>query len=170
LWWRRPSQAGAIPRPASCLYYPCLTFGVQSKAISSQVNDCCNAQSARVSQLMATRQEGTSVLRIIRALMGHNAGHGARAEFQARPHARDRADRWAWWCAGDVGRRGALCWSATVLAPGSTALGFCSRVASERRRDRQKARRGSSDPPRWSARCGLKGGCDAPRRRDHLPP
>jgi hypothetical protein len=52
---------GISSPPENCLYYPCFTFGVQSKGLSSQVNCCCIAQSARVSQLMAIRQPGISL-------------------------------------------------------------------------------------------------------------
>jgi hypothetical protein len=48
---------GISSPPENCLYYPCLTFGVRSRAIPSQVNVCCNAQSTRVSQLMTVRHE-----------------------------------------------------------------------------------------------------------------
>jgi hypothetical protein len=42
-----------------------------------------------------------------------------------------------------------------------------TRISSEGRGERKTLRQ---QPPRWSARCELRGGCDAPRRRHHLPP
>jgi hypothetical protein len=49
-------------RQPTCLQFWCLTDGVQSMRIPSQLNDCCTAQSARVSRLMAIRQPGIGSL------------------------------------------------------------------------------------------------------------
>ena len=59
--------AGSLPIPLhtklaqsraqpTCLQFRCPTDRVQSRGISSQANDCYNAQSSRVSRLMASRQ------------------------------------------------------------------------------------------------------------------
>jgi transposase len=58
-----------------------------------------------------------------------------------------------------------VCRPPAVIAPGASALGLCNRVASTGRKKAKTLRR---RPHRWSARCGLTSGCDAPRRRDHL--